>query len=131
MILLDTHVLVWLVADPARLSRRAASAIRRARANQGIGIAAISLWELALLFSRGRLEATGTIEASVQLVMDRSCVILKPLTPEVAALATQFPEDFPLNPADRLIAATARAEGLALITRDERIRKCPLVKTLW
>jgi PIN domain nuclease of toxin-antitoxin system len=44
VILLDTHVLVWLVADPARLSRRAASAIRRARANQGIGIAAISLW---------------------------------------------------------------------------------------
>ena len=131
MILLDTHVLAWLVASPARLSRRAASAIRRARANQGIGIAAISLWELAMLFARGRLEATGTIEASLQLIMDRSGAILKPLTPEVAALATQFPQDFPFDPADRLIAATARAEGLTLITRDERIRKCPLVRTIW
>ena len=131
MILLDTHVLAWLVAEPARLSPRAASAIRRARANQGIGIAAISLWELAMLFARGRLEATGTLEASVRLVIDRSGVIVKPLTPEIAVLATQFPPDFPFDPADRLIAATARADGLALITRDERIRECSLVKTLW
>jgi PIN domain nuclease of toxin-antitoxin system len=83
------------------------------------------------MFSRGRLEAMGTPEASVQLVIDRSGVIVKPLTPEVAALATQFPPDFPLDPADRLIAATARAEGLTLITRDERIRKSPLVRTIW
>ena len=131
LILLDTHVLVWLVAEPSRLSRGAAAAIRRARANQGIGIAAISLWELAMMFSRGRLEATGTVEASVQLVVDRSGVIVKPLTPQVAALATQFPQDFPLDAADRLIAATARAEGMPLITRDERIRQSPLVKTIW
>ena len=131
MILLDTHVLAWLVADPKQLSRSAASAIRRARANQGIGISAISLWELALMFSRGRLEATGTIEASVRLMLERSGVIIKPVTPEVAALATQFPDDFPRDPADRLIAATARAEGLMLVTRDERIRQCMLVKTIW
>lgn len=131
MILLDTHVLVWLVADPVRLSRSAASAIRRARVNQGIGIAAITLWELASMFSRGTLDATGTIEASVQLVLDRSGVTIKPLTPQIAALATQFPDDFPHDPAGRLIAATALAEGIALLTKDERIRDNPLVTTIW
>jgi PIN domain nuclease of toxin-antitoxin system len=50
---------------------------------------------------------------------------------EVAALAAQFPDDFPRDPADRLIAATARAEGMTLITRDQRIRQSPLLKTLW
>ena len=49
----------------------------------------------------------------------------------IAALATQFPEDFPRDPADRLIAATARAEGLTLVTRDERIRASALVRTVW
>lgn len=131
MILLDTPVLAWLVAGPSQLSPKAASAIRRARANQGIAIAAISLWELALLFSRGRLRAPGTIEASVRWVVEGAAVSVKPITLEVAALATQFPEDFSHDPADRLIAATARAEGMTLITRDQRIRQSPLIKTLW
>ena len=56
---------------------------------------------------------------------------MKPLTAEIAALATQFPDNYPRDPADRLIGATARAEGLVLITRDENIRRSPLVKTIW
>jgi PIN domain nuclease of toxin-antitoxin system len=131
VILLDTHVLVWLVAEPSQLTRRAASVIRRARANQGIAIATISLWELALLFARGRLRASGTVEASVRRVVEAAGATIKPITPEVAALAVQFPGDFPQDPADRLIAATARAEGLALVTRDEHLRHSPLLRTVW
>jgi PIN domain nuclease of toxin-antitoxin system len=50
---------------------------------------------------------------------------------EIAALAVQFPDDYPRDPADRLIGATARAEGLTLITRDENIRRSRLIKTVW
>jgi PIN domain nuclease of toxin-antitoxin system len=58
-------------------------------------------------------------------------VTIKSITPEIAALATQFPNDYPRDTIDRLIGANARAEGLALITRDESIRKSPLLKTIW
>jgi PIN domain nuclease of toxin-antitoxin system len=131
VILLDTPVLTWLLLEPEHLSGAAASAIRRARRNQGIALAAISLWELAMLFSRGHVKGRGTVEASVRTLIEGSGAEIRPITPEIAALAWQFPEDFPHDPADRLIAATARAEGMTLITRDQRIRQSPLLKTLW
>lgn len=131
LILLDTHVLQWLVADSSRLSRTAASAIRRARASDGIAIASITLWELAFLIAQGRFQSYASIEDSLQLLVRSSGVVVKPITPTIAVLATQFPLDYPRDPADRLIGATARAEGLALVTRDERIRSSPLLKTIW
>lgn len=129
MILLDTHVLVWMVAEPKRLSREALAEIRSAQREGGIALSAISLWELASLVSRGRIRAYGTVDASVRLLIEGT--VVKPITPEIAALATQFPDDYPGDPADRLIGATARAEGLPLITRDANIRKSPLLRTIW
>ena len=131
MILLDTHVLVWLVGQPEKLSKAATSAIRRARSSDGLSIADVTIWELALLLSRGVLQSGGTVENTLRNLLGRSGVSIKPITPEIAALATQFPIDYTRDPIDRLIGATARAEGLALVTRDEGIRKSPLLKTIW
>ena len=129
MILLDTHVLVWTVADSKRLSRAATREIEKFHRQGGIAISAITLWELSSLFARGRIHGYGSVEASVQRFCDG--VIIKPITVEIAALATQFPEDYPGDPADRIIGATARAEGLTLITRNENMRKSPLLKAVW
>jgi PIN domain nuclease of toxin-antitoxin system len=131
MILLDTHVVVWAAIEPKRLSRAAESALRRARSSGGLAIASISLWEIASLFARHRIESYGTIEASVRQILETVGVVVKPITQEIAVLAAQFPDSYPLDPADRLIGATARAEGVVLITQDEKIRDSRLLKTIW
>jgi PIN domain nuclease of toxin-antitoxin system len=53
------------------------------------------------------------------------------MTPEIAALAVQLPADFPNDPADRVIAAAAIAEGSPLVTADERIRQAKVLETIW
>jgi PIN domain nuclease of toxin-antitoxin system len=129
VILLDTQVVVWLNLLPRRISRVAAAAIRRAQRSDGLSISAVTLVELARLLAANRIEQSGTREEAVaRLVEDMH---IKPITVEIAALTTYFPVDFPSDPADRIIVATARAEGLSLVTADERIRKCQLLKTIW
>ena len=71
----------------------------------------------------------GSLESSIRLLTEDLTVL--PITPEIALLAAQFPDEYPGDPADRLIGATARAEGLTLLTRDENIRRSPLLRTLW
>ena len=131
MILLDTHVLVWTVTDAARLSRSATREIEKANRGGGCAIASITFWELALLFGRGRLRGAGTIEASIREIVERARVHVLEITPEIADLAMAFPEDYPKDPGDRLIGATARSLGLTLVTHDERILSSPLIRTVW
>ncbi|MFQ5902092.1 MAG: type II toxin-antitoxin system VapC family toxin [Candidatus Binatia bacterium] len=104
---------------------------RQAVSSGGVGIASISLWEIAMLIARGRLSPRGTPEAWIAELVETSGIVVKELTPVVAVLSTQFPNGFSADPADRLIAATARAEGLALVTRNANIRRSSLVKTIW
>ncbi len=129
MILLDTHVLVWLASEPAKLSKPANSAIRRANRTGGIAISAITLWELAWLATHGRLQISGTVESYLEEISSR--VAVRPITAKVAALANQFPSDYSNDPCDRLIGATALADGMTLITRDENIRECKQLQTIW
>jgi len=84
-----------------------------------------------MLFVRQALRARSTIERAVEEILDRTGVNVRSITPEIAALAAQLPHDYSYDPADRLIGATARAEGIALVTRDERMRSSPLLKTIW
>ena len=129
MILLDSHVLIWAVADSKRLSTAAAAAIRRARRGDGLAVSAITAYEVAWQIASGRIQGYGTVEASLVRFLDG--VTMRPVTPEIAAIAAQFPADYPRDPADRLIGATARAEGMTLVTRDERIRRSSLIRTVW
>ena len=129
MILLDTHVLVWSVADSQRLTRAAAAAIRQAQRAEGLAISAITLWELAWLATHGRLDITGTVESFVEKIASRT--VIRSITARVAVLATQLPASYSPDPCDRLIGATALSEGIPLVTKDRNIRKYSAIKTIW
>lgn len=84
-----------------------------------------------MLFAQGILRSQNTAERAVQNILTRSGVVIMPISAEVAAIAAQFSDDYPKDPADRLIGATAMAGGMALVTRDERIQKHHRLKTIW
>ena len=129
MILLDTHVLIWAQREPRKLSRLAEAAIRRARVSRSVAVSAITLVELASLIHRGRIRTSGTVEGTIRQLIEE--VEVFPLSLETAIVTSYFPVESLPDPMDRIIAATARSEGIPLVTADERIHKCPLLKTIW
>jgi PIN domain nuclease of toxin-antitoxin system len=129
VILLDTQAMVWLNYEPDKLSRPAGSAIKRARLSGGLAISAISLWEFAWILNAGIITMEKSVEATVEEVA--SFFSVRPITPKIAAQASQFGSDFPKDPADRLISATALAEGLTLVTSDDALRRSPYIRTIW
>lgn len=131
MILLDTHVVYWAAAEPRRLSRDAARAIRKAGRAGGLWIASVSLFELAGMLKTGRVRGSGEIQKDVEAIVGAVRAGIQEITPEIAVLARHFPDDFPRDPMDRLIAATARSLRIPLVTRDERLIDSPLIDTVW
>jgi PIN domain nuclease of toxin-antitoxin system len=130
MMLVDTHVVVWLAWEANRLSKAALGAINAAREQgEGLAIAAISLYELAVLAARGRIQLDVSIESFLQEV--EKIFIIKPLTARIAARALSLPDRYPKDPMDRIIGATALVEGLRLVTADEGIRTSKAVRTVW
>src|SRR5882757_4645933 len=129
MILLDTHVLIWLANEPFKLSAKADETIQAGRKGDGLAISAITLWELAWLATYGRIDVTGTIDAFVEELTSRTAI--RPITREIAVLANQLPANYPNDSSDRLIGATAISEGIPLVTKDRTIRNCKQIKTIW
>ena len=130
MILVDTHVVLWLTSDPAKLSRKTRIAIEEARKNgEGLAICDITLLELTMLASKGRIHLGISLESFLQEVEARFVVL--PITGRACARAMGFPAAFPKDPADRIIGATALVEGLSLITADREIHRSKVVHTIW
>jgi PIN domain nuclease of toxin-antitoxin system len=129
MILLDTHTLIWLANEPVKLSRVASDAIRESNQSGGLAISAITLWELAWLATHGRVDIPGTADAFVEEISSRTAIL--PITREVALLGSRLPSTYSSDPCDRLIGATAIAEGIPLITKDRTIRDCKQIKVIW
>ena len=120
--LLDTHVWLWLMAgqeplasSPARATL-AAGATRRARR-----VSVISAWEVGMLEAKGRIGLPGGCDAWTRQALAAPGLSLAPLTPQIAIASSRLPGTFHGDPADRILAATARALDAHIVTRDRRI----------
>jgi len=123
-ILLDTHILFWWAAKLERLSRAHADTLREAESRgDPLAISAMTLWELAMMASRGRVQSTAPLESWIEEMTSYRHLTILPLTARIAAESVQLGPDFPKDPADRIIVATALCHGLRLVTADDRIRK--------
>jgi len=120
-LLLDTHVWLWLVAGSPELSKQARQTVERAAAAGTLRIAAISLWEIALLASRGRIVLSKSISLWLDEALAEPGPAIEPLSPQIAIESYALPDEFHSDPADRMIVATARVIGAALLTRDRQI----------
>ena len=130
MILVDTHVAAWLALEPSRISKKARATIDDARASAtGLGLADISLWELTMLVSKGRIRLTVGLESFLTEIENRFVIV--PLTAQVCVRALSLPAAYPKDPADRIIAATALVEGVPLLTADHQIQRSKTVQTIW
>lgn len=118
MILLDTHVVLWLRAGDPRLGFKARAEIDNAWESQQLAISAMSFWEIAMLRNKGRLSYPENVSQWRREQLSQGTIEI-PVNGEIGIRAYDLPNFHP-DPADRIIVATA-LEGHRLITADELI----------
>jgi PIN domain nuclease of toxin-antitoxin system len=119
-LLLDTHIWVWSVLDPGRLSARVARQL--VNPENEIWLSAVSVWELRLLHDKGRLKLVPDAVSWINDTLSRLNICEAPVTFEVALAISSL--NLPHNdPADGFIAATAKVFGLTLVTADEQLAR--------
>ena len=131
MIVLDTHAWIWWVSSPEYLSETAKQTIDEAATGKNIFISSISAWEIAILVSRGRLKLTMNPADWVAASEALPFFDFVPVSNSIALKSAQLPGILHDDPADRIIIATAVSLGAVLVTKDEKIRNYPHVKTVW
>ena len=129
MILLDTHIVWWLAYEPDKLPDSAAEAIlSQSHLTQGLAISAATMYELAWLLEKGRLQISTSSSAFLHQTASRFAVL--PVSGTVAIEAARLPVPFHGDPMDRLIVATARTLDLTLVTADRDILSASLCKLI-
>ena len=126
-LLLDTHIWLWSLLDPDRLSEPVKRAFRSAEGE--LRLSSISVWEALLLAERGRVTLTPDPHRWLRKAMSVTPIVEVPITIDVA-LASRTIDVEHQDPADRFIVATAQVHGLELVTADARLLRCRDIEVL-
>ena len=117
-LLLDTHIWLWALLDPDRLSASVRAAL--SSSENELWLSPISVWEATLLAERGRVRVASDAQTWVRQLLDSMPWREATVTNDVAIMSRQLTLSHQ-DPADRFLAATARVMGLTLVTADERL----------
>jgi len=120
-LVIDTHVLVWLLEKNKQLGATAREALKKAASVHALYVPAITPWEIAMLVSKGKLTLKRDVGEWLESAFKLPGLRLEPLSPAVAVASTRLPGEINNDPADRIIVATARHLGVPLVTADENL----------
>ncbi len=127
-ILLDTHILLWWYLDSPEISTKYLRILEQKEAQeQPIGLSIISLWEISKLVSLGKFKINFSLDQWFFDLEEDSLLQIYPLSAGVILESNRLGNEFPKDPADQLIAATARYHELHLMTVDKRIIQSKMV----
>ena len=131
MVVVDTHIVIWNALKPDMLSRTAQDAINHANEADGLAICEISLWEIAMLIEKKRIQIPVPYLEFINLIKASNKYTFHGITPEIVEQSVQFPPEMNADPADRIIVATSLFLNSPLITADKNLRENPQVLTIW
>jgi PIN domain nuclease of toxin-antitoxin system len=131
VIVLDTHAWLWWISNPELLGGRAAEAIAAAQSRRELFVSSISVWEVAMLTQKGRLQLALDVRDWVSRCEGLPFLQFVPVNNAIAIQATRLPDGLHGDPADRIIVATTLSLGATLVTKDEKLTRYSPVKTLW
>ena len=124
-LLLDTHVWLWALSDPSRLSRRVREELTRPE--NELWLSPVSTWEALLLNARGRIRLP--VNLADWLGNSTGYLREEPFTHEIVLLSQQLPLPH-RDPADRFLAATAQVMDLTLVTADDQLLSLGTIRTM-
>lgn len=130
VVVLDTNALIYDALQPKRLTPRALRTIEAASARGDIACSDISLWEIAMLVAKNRLDPGAELTQFLHDMIQARGLRVLPITPEIAALA-QSPQFAHGDPADRIIGATALYHHARLVSTDAQLRKLKALEVVW
>lgn len=130
MIILDTCVLIFDALTPNQLSPKAKTTISKAEKNNQIFCSDISLWEIAMLVQKKRLDPGVDAKTFLQLIIQARDIQVLSIDIDIAVLSTAGEWNH-FDPADRIIASTAIFYKAGLVTCDKKLRDIPGLAVIW